>query len=377
MPGKIFLISTFFVVGFCACRKPYIPPAISAPQNYLVVEGVIDPGSDSTIIKLSKTVSLSASTTTNAVLNATVTIQSSQGQSSWQLQGDGQGNYTSPGLNLPQGAQYRLSVSVNNENYASDYVPVNLSPPIDSVGYYVTSGGAQIYVNTHDPTGKTTFYMWNYQETWMFSSEYPANIKADTTTGTLVLIDPSQQIHHCFGNDASTNILLASTQALNKDEVYQSPLTIIPLNSEKVEEKYSILVKQYALTGDAYNFYTNLKKNSEQLGSIFDAMPSEIPGNIHDITRPGIPVIGYISISSVQSKRIFISKNALPNVTTIYPYACTLDTLSPSYAHDVFLIPPAQYDPVTQLPNGNYLYSTPLCVDCTLRGTTQTPAFWK
>ena len=78
----------------------------------------------------------------------------------------------------------------------------------------------------------------------MFSSEYPANIKADTTTGTLVLIDPSQQIHHCFGNDASTNILLASTQALNKDEVYQSPLTIIPLNSEKVEEKYSILVGQ-------------------------------------------------------------------------------------------------------------------------------------
>jgi hypothetical protein len=234
----------------------------------------------------------------------------------------------------------------------------------------------EIYVNTHDPTGKATFYRWDYQETWMFHSEYDTDIKLDTVTRTIVDLGTGQLIYTCYANDASTNILLASTQDLAKDDVYQSPLTAIPLSSEKVEKKYSILVKQYALTGDAYNFYVSLKKNTEQLGSIFDSMPSEIPGNIHDATNPGTPVIGYVSISNVQSKRIFISNSSLPYVATVYPYACELDTLPGGEIYDVLLTPPFQYDPAYQI-NGGYLITRPPCVDCTLRGTIQAPPFWQ
>ena len=42
------------------CRKPYLPPVIATNSNYLVVEGVIDPGRDSTTIRLSRTVALSS-----------------------------------------------------------------------------------------------------------------------------------------------------------------------------------------------------------------------------------------------------------------------------------------------------------------------------
>jgi len=50
---RIAYISLLIFLGI-ACKKPYNPPAIAATGGYLVVEGVINAGSDSTFIKLSK-----------------------------------------------------------------------------------------------------------------------------------------------------------------------------------------------------------------------------------------------------------------------------------------------------------------------------------
>ena len=72
----------------------------------------------------------------------------------------------------------------------------------------------------------------------------------------------------------------------------------------------------------------NLKKNTEQLGSIFDALPSQINGNIHSATNPSEPVIGYISVGNVSSQRIFITKQQLPSSwipTPTYLY-CQIDS---------------------------------------------------
>ena len=44
------------MVALVSCKKPYFPPVISGPNGYLVVEGAINSGSDSTFITLSRTV---------------------------------------------------------------------------------------------------------------------------------------------------------------------------------------------------------------------------------------------------------------------------------------------------------------------------------
>jgi hypothetical protein len=135
-----------------------------------------------------------------------------------------------------------------------------------------------------------------------------------------------------------------------------------------------------------------LKKNTEQLGSIFDAQPSEISGNIHNVANAAEPVIGYMSACIVQSKRIFITSDQLPDVwRTLYPYACGTDsnyyfnpkTHEPEVQINLIPLPPTQL--ITQafflpgpvnMPSG-YLGSTSECVDCTIRGTTIKPGFWK
>jgi hypothetical protein len=385
-----YLTYLFILVSvMMSCRKPYNPPAITAPGSYLVVEGVINAGSDSTIIKLSRTVNLSSGTTNNPETGAIITVQSNT--SSYALTETSKGSYSVAGLNLDATKTYRLNIkTTNNQQYASDYVPVKATPPIDSIGYIEQSSGLQLYVNTHDPNNNTHYYRWDYAETWQFHAKY---VSSYITNGTsIVPRTVDQMIYHCFGNDASSTILLGSSAKLSQDIIYQNPLTAIASTSEKIETRYSVLVNEYALTADAYVFYTNLKKNTEQLGSIFDAQPSEIAGNIHNINNASEPVLGYVVACTVQTKRIFIDNSQLPSLwQPAYPYQCDVDsewfakphTTPPINEVEENLIPlnsgtiPTVPFGVNGLPVAGYLGADVYCVDCTLRGTKTQPAFWK
>jgi hypothetical protein len=349
----------------------------------LVVEGVINAGADSTIIKLSRTVNLSSGTTNNPETGAAIVVQSNN-NNSYPLTETSKGNYSVAGLNLDATKTYRLSIkTANNQQYLSDYVPVKITPPVDSIGFTIQSNGIQLYVNTHDPNNNTRYYLWDYKETWQFHARYFSEY---ITNGTAIVSRTADQIiYYCFGNDASSNILLGSSAKLSQDVIYQSPLTSVVSTSEKIETKYSILVDQYALTPDAYTFYTNLKKNTEQLGSIFDAEPSEISGNIHNVNNATEPVIGYIIACTGQSKRIFISNDQLPDTwSPVYPYECDVDSeyFGPQVNDNLIplgsgIIPITTFSKAGSHGVDGYLGVDVDCVDCTIRGTKTQPSFWK
>jgi hypothetical protein len=379
------------IAAMLSCKKPYNPPAITSPGSYLVVEGVINTGTDSTIIKLSKTVSISSTVTTNPVLHATVSVESDQ-NGSYPLTETGNGNYVSTGLNLDNTRQYRLRISTpDNQQYLSDFVAVKVSPPIDSIGFKIVNNNMQVYVNTHDPNNNTHYYRWDYQETWEFHALYSSDY---VSNGDTILQRPdSARVFYCYAGYASSSIVLGSSAKLKQDVIYQAPITEVASTSEKIEIEYSILVKQYALTGDAYNFWVNLRNNTEQLGSIFDAQPSNINGNIHNVANPSEPVIGYVSACTVQTKRVFIKNSQLPQTLAwqpVYPYNCKQDSdyysLPPTGFNqvDAFLVPlpnsniptSAFYLPHAMVPSG-FLSSGVECADCTVRGVTKPPAFWK
>ncbi len=389
--GYIYVMS-ISAIAITGCKKPYNPTIVAANTNYLVVEGVINSGQDSTIIRLSRTVNISDTTRVNPELGAQVTVESDQ-NTTYQIPEIGKGEYASPFLNLDAAHKYHLHIkTTDGKEYLSDYEAVKPTPPIDSVGFIFKSNGIQLYVNTHDPNNNTKYYRWSYQETWQFHAKYETGLITDGME--LKPRQPSQQIYTCFGNQTSSTILLGSTAKLSQDVIYQSPLTQVVSTSEKLEAKYSILVKQYALTSDAYNFWQNLKKNTEDLGTIFSSQPSEIQGNIHCVTNPAEPVIGYISVTNVQQKRIFIANDQLPNSwIATYPYQCELDSLL--YCHGpqipcqndvaLFLLPPGTTEfaivPILlknapPIPIG-YVSTDAQCADCTIRGTATQPPFWK
>jgi hypothetical protein len=380
----LFICTYVYIYG---CKTSYSPGPVSSSASYLVVEGTINTGADSTIIHLSHTVQLSSGIDSSVVTGAQVIVESSS-NASYPLSEIGKGIYASANLGLDSTQQYRLHIKTSDgKEYLSDLVQSKPTPPIDSIGFTTSNNVLQLYVNTHDPKGVTRYYRWQYQETWQFHAKYFSSYYSN---GSAIIPRTLDQIrYYCFQNHFSSSILLGSSAKLSQDVISQQPILSIPSTSEKIELKYSILLKQYALTKDAYNYWQNLKKNTEQLGSIFDAQPSEIQGNIHCISNPHEPVIGYISVGSVKQKRIFIDSGQLPlSWVPTYPYVCTQDSMwfckLPSCINEVAqdLIPnPGAYQPTQQFYiNGaleGYLASSPECTDCTLRGTQQTPAFWK
>jgi hypothetical protein len=391
---------TYLVVlvsSVMGCRKPYNPPAIATRGSYLVVEGVINSGPDSTVIKLSKTVNLSGTTMANPVLNAAVTVESNQ-NTSYPLIARGNGKYVLNGLYLNGAYQYRLRIITSGDEYVSDFVSVLNSPPMDSVNYVTTNNGLNIYANTHDATNTIKYYRWDYQETWLIHSKYDSFYisNGDTVLSRDYIND---QVYTCWPSDTSSNIILNSTARLSKSIINNNLITSVSSTSPKISTEYTIKVMQYALTGDAYNFWTSLKNNTEKLGTIFDPQPSLNNGNIHSVTNPLEPVIGYISVGSTSNIRIFIKNQQLPNWPINYGFPnCSLDTFyyvyyPPSLGATVPVnevdehinydkgainpeIPVASISNPGQPPIG-YSASFPDCVDCTLQGPNKQPSFWK
>jgi len=399
---KYLILVIVVCVLFIKCTKPYNPKVITSAGNYLVVEGSINTGAgDSTVILLSRTVALNSLSTTNPELGATVTIQDNQNQS-YPLTTVGNGIYTSAALNLDNTRQYRLSITTKDDKtFLSDYVAAVSTPPVDSIGFTIVNdkeqgAGLQIYVNTHDPNNNTHYYRWDYNQTWIFTAKYYSSYISNGTA--VVPRTTAQLVYQCWGNSLSTNIELGSSAKLTQDVIYQAPLVFIPSTSEEIENRYSILVKQYALSADAYNYFSILKQNTEELGSIFDAQPSQLTGNIHCTTDATLPVIGYISAGTIQQKRIYINNSQLPSTwKATYPYDCQTDTALFAYTVyetgnvqpvinqvNEYLIPiPSPFTIISEIipsigdtPLG-YSYTDPDCGDCSIRGTTTKPGFWQ
>lgn len=391
------LMVAVFMAG---CKKAFTPVVTSTNASILVVEGFINTGTDSTIIRLSRTVLVNNKTTVNPERNAIVTVETQQG-TVLTLVEIAKGVYASPPVSLDNTKQYRVRIKTSSGKvYLSDLVSAKVTPPIDDIDFVVKGIGIQIYVNAHDAANNARYYRYTFSETWEFVTKYEAPYIVNDTS--VLLRTPEQQVHQCYGRDSSARTILNSTAALSQDIVAAFPIVTVDSTSEKLQRKYSILVSQQALSKEAYVFYDNIKKNTEDLGNIFDAQPSLLIGNIHNINDPTEAVIGFISAGTIQKKRIFISRAGLPKWTIPFPAGCKVDTayyFQPHFVpitndfktprpHTFYVeealipLPPTRaglpimyFGPYTT--NDGYLFSTPICTDCTLRGVNKKPAFWK
>jgi hypothetical protein len=298
-------------------------------------------------------------------------------------------------LGLDNTKKYQARIKTNdNKVYLSDLEPIIYTPPIDSVGYTTAANGIQIYVNTHNPADNTRYYRWEFEEVWKILTPYTSLYVSNGSR--ISARTPQQDVHTCWASDVSTGIIVSSSIKLAHDVIYQAPLTPVAANSEKLGARYSILVKQYGITADAFTFWDQLRKNTETLGSIFDAQPSEISGNIHCVTNQAERVFGFVGVTNVKTKRVYINKGELPadyrsainNSCFFFGEDTVINRLKPPYLNTVkdlvptsspytivdakiFLLPPSYRDTAA----GYYAVKS-ACGDCSNRGSTIKPSFW-
>ncbi len=381
---RIFSITALFVPLFFGCKEIY-DAHFSVPETgYLVVEGFISNGTSPTTIMLSRTTKLKDKFSMHPENGAVVLVESDKNER-FRLQPSVAGSYSIPSLSLTPANKYRINITTkDNKNYVSAFTPVRTTPPIDSISWKKENDGLQLYVHAHDDAGKTRFYQWKYDETWEIRSAFVSNLIYYTSGRDNIAVTykfPGHEfdysMYRCWQYNKLRNLQIGSTEKLTKDVVYL-PLAFIEPQSIKLSVLYSIQLRQYALSAEAYRFYLQMKKNNEQLGSIFDAQPSEANGNIVCTTNPNEIVIGFVDVTQEQVKRIFLNPYEIGGWN--YREFCELniiENISDSIkekAWDMLPILPTELWPDDSIKL--FAASRPECVDCRLLGSNLKPPYW-
>jgi len=306
-----YILTALALTGYLSCKKPFSPRLASVTTNFLAVDGPILSG-DSTIITLSRTTSLNDTTQQKAELKAIISVENDQG-TLYPFTEKGKGVYTLGVTNFSAARQYRLDIkTTDGKIYQSDFVPMKVTPPIDSIYFKQNSAATVlIYVNSHDPTNNTRYYRWDYKETWSYVPLYQAFYEYKNGQFLPIVPDSPDAINICYENDLSNQIFIGSSAKLAQDVIANQQLGGLANGSANIGHVYVMQLRQYALTQDGFNYYQNLQTNTENLGSIFDAQPSTTIGNIHCITSPTDMVIGYVSASTVTTKQFNLHHNDL------------------------------------------------------------------
>jgi hypothetical protein len=363
----------FLLILFGGCVTKFIPETVER-KDLLIAEGLITDQCETYMIKLSWARPLGVKYKVAPVSGAYVTVKDDLGNSFTFSEGE-PGKYYSDQtvFRAEVGRKYALYLTAPDSGWTySDYrsYPVEMRPvpPLDSLYYEKIRiresevysqkiDNCQIYLDTHDETGTCRYFRWDYDETWEFHLHWPG--------------DPEV----CWLSEKSKLINIKSTSALEKSIVNKFPLYYIDENTDRLEVRYSILVNQYSLSPDEYEFWLKLRGVTQDVGGLYDLIPANIPSNIYCSSDHSKPVLGYFSVSAKSSKRLFIKDQFTGQIN--YYQNCPIETI---------------YNPGTIPGLGNYLWileesfrSIPPyiiitndkgCVDCSLRGSTVRPSFW-
>ena len=368
------------VIFAAACREPFDPNIRPEQTNYLVVEGFIN-AQGSTNITLSRTTLPKDTAATHPEQGAAITIMG-EDNSAFRLSERPAGYYQSDSVSLNSNQKYRILIKTSEgKEYLSDYLSVKKTPPLDSVSWRNENNGVNIYVNSHDEPNNSRYYKWTYNETWEVHSKWP--VLRGYVNGNVSARDDSEinKMFYCWHSQNSSSIVSGSTAGLSDNIISMVPIVNIPPDGEQLSIRYSILVKQVAMDRQTYEFYQVMKKNTETTGSLFAPLPTDLSTNIHSVSNPAEKVIGYMSVSTEETKRIFISNSEVPGWN--YQSGCVSELVEndpskitselPMFVNNGFI---PYGTKTTGLTIVGYYASTEFCMDCRTRGSNVKPDFW-
>ncbi|HNN30394.1 MAG TPA: DUF4249 domain-containing protein [Chitinophagaceae bacterium] len=373
----IYLVTIVAIIT--GCRENYTPPEVTTDHKILVVEGFIDVNKDSSYFKLSRTQKLGSISSIKPEAGANISILSSNGTVLTQFKERANGQYVVYGATLLPTEFYRLKITTSGAVvYQSDLIKGKITPAIDSVTWKIDNdkNGIQFYVNSHDAANETKYYKWDCEEVWEYRAYYESQYKylGDTIIEPRL---PGEQIYRCWRTVLPTQIFINTTEKLSSDVISNEKILFVGKGSNRFDQRYSILVKQRALTKEAFEYWQQLKQSSELGGSVFDVQPTQLLGNLHCVTNPNEPIIGYVSATTTAEKRIYILNTNVPTFVQPYPATCEFAVVANNKDSMKVYYTNKRYIPIAPDMQGAYLAGSTQCTDCrVLGGTTIKPAFW-
>ena len=256
------------------------------------------------------------------------------------------------------GHKYYLSITTRDgHEYLSQPEMITASPEIDSVYFRLEKHLRLDKNNVYDVWGIQYYANINFKDnTSFYWFSYDATYILDTPIDRIPLLLPPYP-EFCYVSEVAKpgfNILENTNAFVKKQSAFKLDFAV---PNFKYNKMYSYNLKQYSLTEKAYTFLKKLKNQIENSGTIFDAIPEKLIGNVYSKTNKNEIVIGYFAAYGVTSKRTFVSREDLP----IH--------FEDGRLSECFVTCPPPIDNCLEL----------YCFDCSKypRSKTTKPSFWK
>lgn len=383
---KRFFPAVFLLI--LSCIEPYEPQVGQDTLNILVVDGFVNATDHSATVRLSRTQPISELGLADPETKATVTIDASTGVS-YSLAEKEPGEYKIKELAIDKNVFYTLHIkTISGGEYISDTIRIRATPPIDSLGFSISSNGEMlsVHVNTHDPERMTRYYGWDFIETYEYLA--PDSSEFKFVNNEAIPRTSEESIFACWQTEDPTSISIGTSIRLVDDVINRKSILSISKGSPKLSVRYSVLVKQRALSALEYTFLDQLRKTTETLGGLFAPTPISVLGNIHSINDKNEPVLGYFSGAEIKEKRFFIEYQDMPayfrslrnNTGCEFELTCPIFP-DPVNGNPLFCVSlgdlPDDTIILRILDQNFYEFTSPECGDCRVKGgTTKKPDFW-
>lgn len=387
---RIYFIILTSLIFLSSCIQEYALPDEIAEEyaDQLYIEGKILSGAES-LVYVMKTTQMNENAP-SYVTDAKVYVLAENGFRTDNAVCSNGGVYTIQTGVLNDGTRYKLVVEYDGNVYESDYQYLQPAVEIGEIGFTEDLGNDEvnIWVNTQGDDSNTPYYMWTFEEDYEYHALFNMN-ESRVMDGYLLyskdvypeVTNKVNPYYYCWTHRDSHEIMIYSTDVLSENVVKEHVIQKLNLGTPDLQELYCITVYQSNLSREAYEYYSQMKSNTEDMGSLFAPMPMEIYGNITCKTNPQIKVRGFVSASNTTMKRFFIHASDLKKKTSWVSgtevgrpvYTAGLARILQNYYTKGYAIV-VQYP--TEITDNDRAF-TPSCINCLLSGGTKDkPAWW-
>lgn len=278
--------------------------------------------------------------------------------------------------------RYRLHViTAEGVVYESTWESIQRGTQVDSLYYRIEDRfddihqemmhGVRFYVDVKASDTLSRFYRWQLTETYEFTSVAPITyyLTGDPLAPS-ASFDDEWKFYRCWMTRDINELFLTSTSHLSVNEKLQIPLYYVASNTERLKIKYSLLVRQYPLTSEAYNYWEKARFETKESGGLYSRQPGQPICNIANIDNEDELVLGYFWASEETERRIIVPR---PPSLEITDYSCMLEEYDPRW-HNAGPFP--RYIWLDQARSTSYTGSRE-CFNCVTKGgELKKPEYW-
>lgn len=400
---KLMYMKVLILLAATSCVEPFdILPEVNKGENietFLVVEATLTNELKQQEVLLGRGRSFANDSIQPVTQNATVTVLDGNG-TTFSFSELEPGRYVSDQTfqALPN-TTYQLNIiNAQNSSFTSKLVSLPETASITEVyGERITNDlgveGIAIYVDSRVSQGEAPFLRYQYEETYKIIaplwSPFDMVVTDPNPPYGFALVPKEQEKRVCYGTQLSNRIIQSRTLNRSGNEINKNLVRFIPRGDFIISHRYSILVRQFVQSPDAYSFYRILEEQTGSESVFTEIQPGFIEGNMSNTDNSSERVLGYFEVANESRKRLFFDYAEFFPDEELPPYV-----LSCSFLGAPPILTPAGTSPLKDAidsgsfvyvrdndgevgpPAGPYLTARRACGDCTVLGSNLAPDFW-